>query len=51
MGGCRNGGKWRGRLVVLDVDAADVSVGSMVVPYGFRQVCKLTSSVVMASRW
>ena len=36
---------------VLDVDAADVLAGSMLVPYYFRLVCRLTSLVVIASRW
>ena len=51
MGGHRNGGNWRGRLVVLDVDAADESTGSVVVLYWFHIVCKLISSVVMVIRW
>ena len=51
MGGHGNEGNWRGKLVVLDVDAADESIGSVVVPYWFRLVCKLTSSVVMVIRW
>ena len=51
MGGHRNRGNWRGRLVVLDMDAADESKGLVVVLYWFHLVCKLTSSVVMVIRW
>ena len=51
MGRCWNRAKYRGRLVVLDVDAADESTGSVVVLYWFHLVCKLTSSVVMVIRW
>ena len=38
-------------MVVLDVDVVDESTGSVVVPYWFRLVCRLTSSVVMVIRW
>ena len=38
-------------MVVLYVDAVDESTGSVVVPYWFRLVCKLTSSVVMVIKW
>ena len=33
MGGRGNEGNWRGRLVVLDMDAADELAGLVVVPY------------------
>ena len=33
MEGCRKGGNSRGALVVLNVDADDVLVGSVLVPY------------------
>ena len=38
-------------LTDLDVDAADVSAGSVLVPYWFSLVCKLTFSVDIASKW
>ena len=38
-------------MVVLDIDAADESTGSVVVPYWFFLVCNLTSLVVMVIRW
>ena len=51
MGGRGNGGNWRGKLVVLDVDATDELTCLVVVPYWFHLVCKLTTSVVMVIRW
>ena len=33
MGACRKGGKFRGALVVLDMDVTDGSGVSVLVPY------------------